>query len=159
MKKEDFEQNLKQASEAAIEAAKLYVVNVLPKINAYKVHPNRSFDGNPLKHDETLFPNDTRPGRQAIQFLNERDLVEFLWRDGKIPEWIDINVESEDGEKTYLTLVCCGRFTERDDLLYHKETGRPPFSVKSPCLPPKHGHPGVWTGEKFDLNWMKKMCT
>jgi hypothetical protein len=38
-------------------------------------------------------------------------VVSLLWRDGKVPVWIDV-IPWEAGEHaTYFELMCCGRFT------------------------------------------------
>jgi hypothetical protein len=81
--------------------------------------------------------------------------VGFLWRGGKVPEWIDAAVQAEDGGQTLVSLRCCGRFTAQEELLYHRYPGGvPPFSIKSPVLPP--GWESVEASGKFDLYWREK---
>jgi len=78
-------------------------------------------------------------------------VVDYLWRDGKVPEWIDASVESEDGFRSFIGLRCCGRFTASEELLYHRPGGLAPFSIKSPVLPP--GWENVEASGRFDLHW------
>lgn len=68
-------------------------------------------------------------------------------------EWIDVAVEDVGGGLTVVSLLCCGRFTSQEDLLYHRDGGRPPFSVKSPALPP--GWEGVESSGKFRLRGLE----
>ena len=64
-----------------------------------------------------------------------KEAVTYLWRDGKVPEWIDVAVEAVD-HRSLVALRCCGRFTSSEELLYHSPSGLPPLSIKSPALPP-----------------------
>ena len=111
------------------------------------------YDGNPLGPDEQVFLKDV-PSREPVPVTAEQ-AVGLLWRSGKVPEWIDINVEATSQQWTLLNLRCCGHFTTSDNLLYHKREGHPPFHVQGPRMPP-----GVrWDQklEKFDLMWHRKM--
>jgi hypothetical protein len=65
-------------------------------------------------------------------------VVAELWRDGHVPEWINVAVVSETGTATVIEVVCCGRFTNDDSRLYHSQEGAPPFHVLGPALPPRH---------------------
>jgi hypothetical protein len=58
---------------------------------------------------------------------------------------------------TVLEALVCGRFTDRQDLLYHQAAGIPPFRVLSPALPP--GYVSAKEGEeptRFDVNWLAR---
>jgi len=154
MNKETFQDHLTRAADSAVDFARNYVLNELPNQRKFLVHPNQSFDENPLQADEETYPNESQPDDQPILFTTAEAVVDYLWRSTKIPEWIDISVGAEDGEHTYLRLLCCGRFTATEELLYHRDGGVPPFSVKSPVFPP--GYDESVEGEKFDVNWLKK---
>lgn len=54
-----------------------------------------------------------------------------------MPEWINLAVTDRDESATVIEAVCCGRFTDDDDLLY-RQSGPPPFHVLGPPLPPGH---------------------
>ena len=45
------------------------------------IYPNQSYDGNPLKEDEQLFPNESLPFPKFLSPLSFEQAVEFLWRD------------------------------------------------------------------------------
>lgn len=64
--------------------------------------------------------------------------MEILWRDGLVPEWINLSVISEQSTYTLIEVLACGRFTDNEKLLYHINEGYPPFHVLGPTLPPLH---------------------
>jgi hypothetical protein len=70
--------------------------------------------------------------------VDAQTVVAELWRDGRIPEWINLSVVGETGAATLIEVVCCGRFTGDDTRLYHAAEGAPPFHVLGPALPPRH---------------------
>ena len=142
---------LTEASEKALSWARRHVVNCLPSSCLYLIYPNQSYDGNPLKDDEELFPKDSLPFPQFLGPLSFDEAVQFLWRDEKIPEWVDVSVQAHDAEYSYIQLRCCGRFTTIEELLYHRAEGCQPFHVLSPHLPP-HWRSLEENG-KFDLYW------
>jgi hypothetical protein len=85
--------------------------------------------------------------------LDEEKVLEHLWRDGRVPVWIDVTPYEEDGKHIYFELRCGGGFSET--IFYHKEEGYPPFHCFGPLVPPG------WTREspKFNLHhyreWMR----
>jgi hypothetical protein len=116
----------------------------------FRVYPNQSYDGHPRVGDEVVYPDDSLPTDAFHGPWSVEDAVQFLWRNGKVPEWIDVSVQGEDGRHTLVALKCCGRYTAQEDLLYHRvEGGVAPFSIKSPTLPP--GWENVEVSGKFDL--------
>lgn len=152
MDRGEFEARLEEAGRRALEFARHYVCQSLPDEVAFLVLPNRSYDDNPPVGDEEVFPGDSLPDEQHHGPWSAAEVVAFLWRGGKVPEWIDAAVRAEDGFRTLVELRCCGRFTASEDLLYHRRPGgMPPFSVKSPNLPP--GWEGIEVSGRFDLYW------
>jgi hypothetical protein len=138
--------------------ARRCVRQVLPPKLTFLVYPNQSYDDNPRVGDEVTFPEDSLPDGIYDGPWSARQVVAFSWRNGRVPEWIDIGVEAADAEQTMLRLHCCGRFTAREELLYHRyRDGVPPFSIKSPWLPP--GWENAETHGKFDLNWRAQTLT
>jgi hypothetical protein len=118
---------------------------------AFRVYPNQSFDGNPRVTDEVVFSEDSLAKGEFLGPWLSEQVVEYLWRSGRVPEWIDAAVEAEDGRRSSIGLHCCGRFTAADELLYHRQGGLAPFSIKSPVLPP--GWESVTASGRFDLYW------
>ena len=143
MDKTTFLNRLRQVTTANRDLAARYVSNHLPASNRYIVRLNQSCDDN-LEPGEHVFPQDIDP----VAPLTAPAVVDLLCREDRVPEWIDISVERADSEHTFLVLLCCGRFTDDEALLYYRDTAFPPFGCKSPSLPYR------WSEEqgRFDLH-------
>jgi hypothetical protein len=146
-----FEERLHNVAHRVVLFAREHVLQRLPDAVAFRVYPNQSFDGNPRVGDEVVFPEESLPDGQFRGPLSAEEVVSYLWRAGKVPEWIDAGVESEDGQRSLIALRCCGRFTASEELLYHRPGGFAPFSIKSPVLPP--GWQSLEASGRFDLHW------
>jgi hypothetical protein len=134
MDKAEFAKLFHEASAASVSFARTFVSDYLPDSTIYEVFPNQSYDGHPLHPDERVFPEDELP-RDEFHLMNADQVIEFLWRDGMVPEWIDLSVVSTAGQQTVVELFCCGRFTANNDLLYYNHANLGPFGVKGPALP------------------------
>jgi hypothetical protein len=85
-------------------------------------------------------------------------VIELLWRDGLVPEWINLSVYSSTTEATVIEVLCCGRYTANSELLYHEHEGYPPFHVLGPTLPVGYD----WqrdAGTKFSVFDRAECCT
>lgn len=151
MDRNTFRTRLIEASEKALSWAREHVSNPLPPGYLYLLYPNQSYDDNPPEGDEETFPAESLPDRKFLGPLNAEQVVEYLWRGGKVPEWVNVTAQAYDEHYSYLELLCCGRFTALEELLYHKAEGHQPFHVLSPDLPPDWE--GVGKSGKFDINW------
>jgi hypothetical protein len=150
-----FEHRLQSAAQQTVAFARQHVRQQLPDDVAFLVYPNQSYDGDPRVDDEEVFPDDSLPKGQYHGPWSTKQVVGFLCRGGKVPEWIDVSVLAEDKKQTFVELHCCGRFTAQDELLYRKYPGGiPPFLIKSPVLPPLWE--GVESSGKFDLYWRER---
>ncbi len=150
--REAFSRNLDTATRVARDFTREYVFNILPDTMRYVVRLGCSYDDNPLAPDERAFPEDYKePDRQ---FDAQDDIVNLLWRDGAVPEWIDVQVIDADATHTYVELKCCGRFSANPRSMYHPQEGRAPVHVIGPWLPPPWGIDG--DHRKFDLHWQLK---
>jgi hypothetical protein len=149
-----FEQRLRTAARLTVEFGRRFVRQSLPDAVAFRVYPNQSYDDNPRVGDEVVFPDDSLPEGRSHGPWSAAEVVALLWRDGKVPEWIDAVVEAEDGTRSVIGLRCCGRFTAQEELLYHRyPNGVPPFSIKGPSFP--IGWESVEVSGKFDLYWQE----
>lgn len=98
---------------------------------------NASYDGKPLHPDEVVFPDDAeRFSRAGLKGVDATTVIDLLFRDGMVPEWINLTVTHEHGGRTFVEALCCGRFTANEALLYHAREGYPPFHVLGPSIPP-----------------------
>lgn len=97
------------------------------------------------------------PAREPLEL---EEVMAFLWQEGKIPEWINLTVDSADEACTYIEVKCCGRFTDQDHQLYYQTSDTSPIQVCGPSLPPgwQAENPEWQTGNyhKFDLHWLHR---
>jgi len=133
-----FSQHFSDAARVALDFAKQYLEEPLPDEMRFRVHLNSSHDAN-AGAEFKLFPEDSSDDRAlATKHLNEAGVVELLWRDGFVPQWVDLIVVGETGDTTILDVIACGRYADDERRLYYVETGLAPFSPKGPVLPVNH---------------------
>ena len=140
MNRETFSRHLWDAAVHARDLAREYILEPLPDDLVFRVRLNSSYDGNPLHEDEVVYPEDSHDVAKAMSLsqVSTKEAVNALYRDGRVPEWVNASAIAETGEATLIELEACGRYTDNDDLLYHHQEGRPPFHVLSPALPIGH---------------------
>lgn len=149
-KREQFANNLQLATEAMRKNIEQLCWNQLPDENRYFILLNSSFDGNPLAPGEHIFPDHDLPQSDARIAQTLEQVVERLWREGLIPEWIDVTPFEATKDFLFLELRCCGRFTKQTNHLYHVQEGYPPFHKFGPVLPA--GWRDLERDGKFDLH-------
>jgi hypothetical protein len=130
-----FEQRLLHAAARARDFACKFIAEPLPDALLFRVHLNSSYDLN-AGADFRLYPEDSTDSRVlATKGLTAGQAVDELWRDGWVPQWINISVVGETGAATVIELVACGRFTADETDLYYLHTDVAPFGIKGPVLP------------------------
>jgi hypothetical protein len=95
--------------------------------------------------DPLLFRLAPAPGAE-LQNCTVDQALDVLWRDGQVPEWIDVAVVGESGSATLVELLCCGRFIAGEERLYHAPEGHPPFHVLGPSRPARYE-----SGQRFSI--------
>lgn len=102
MDKLTFENRLIEATRRILDFTPQFISNPLPVQCRYFIYPNSSYDEGygPIGNDEERFPEDSKIG--IIGPVEASKVVNFLWRNGRVPQWIDINVQSTDSEYTYI---------------------------------------------------------
>ncbi|WP_432969106.1 hypothetical protein [Dactylosporangium sp. CA-233914] len=137
MDRDVFAARFAASAEAALGFGREIVAEELPVALAFRVRLNQSYDGHPPQPGEMRYPDDSARHRAAeLSMCDAQTVVAELWRDGRVPEWINLAVVGETGTATVIEVVCCGRFTDDDTRLYHAQEGAPPFHVLGPVLPP-----------------------
>ncbi|MEV4533013.1 hypothetical protein AB0J82_04185 [Asanoa sp. NPDC049518] len=139
MDREVFAARFVEAAASARAFAQRHVVEDLPEALVFRLRLNQSYDGHPPRPGEVRFPADSGIDRAtALLRCDAETVVAELWRDGRVPEWVNLSVVSETGAATVVEVVCCGRFTADEAVLYHAREGWPPFHVLGPSLPAAH---------------------
>ena len=146
--REAFGRQFLAAVEISVSFAATMVRPVLPDARLFLIEPNASCDGHPLVDDQRLYPEDSLPEGERLGPLTFEQALDWLWRHGEVPEWVDVAVCSVDAQHTYVSLICCGRFTGIQQRLYYQR-GLAPFGTKSPNLPP--GWKSVAESGRFEL--------
>jgi len=108
--------------------------------------------GKSVVGDAEVYPEDSLPSGQFVGPLDTHGVTKFLWRNGKVPEWINISINAVEGDTTIVKLWCCGHFTampaNRFNAMVDPDFAEhTPFSIRSPAPPKswKRGDP------KFEL--------
>ncbi len=147
MDQDEFARRLQLATTKTLDFSRQFVWNTLPEHCRYVVVLGGAGPQFKLREGETVYPEDVGP----VGPLDSAGVVALLWREGKVPEWINIRPHSADEVSTELELTCCARFTDQERLLYFfGRVDTSPFQVCGPYLPPE------WRDgdqSKFDLHW------
>jgi hypothetical protein len=132
MNREAFQQHLDEATETIICGTRTFVTNELPSDYLYLISHNEGF--NPSVTDGQSFPEDARYKGVYVGPLDSPGVTDHLWRNGKVPRWINIIVHTADDHHTFFLLRCSGCFSAVEDF-DHKD--RPiPFNLRLPPPPP-----------------------
>ncbi len=147
MERAVFTQRFHEASARARDFSREFIEEPLPDPMLFRLRLNASYDGNPLHEDERVFPEDSAAKlARKLSRCTSDEVVDLLWRDGIVPEWVNVSVIGEIGTATLIEVLACGRFTANERLLYHQQEGRPPFHVLGPTLPV-----GFENGQTFSI--------
>ncbi|WP_326558488.1 hypothetical protein [Micromonospora sp. NBC_01796] len=139
MDRDLFAARLAASAESAYAFARPMISEDLPAPLVFRIRLDQSYDGDGPLSGDLRFPADSAAGRAAaLRRCDAAGAVAELWRDGWVPEWINVALVGETGTDTVVELVCCGRFTDDDTKLYHAGEGVPPFHVVGPALPPSY---------------------
>lgn len=147
MEKPILTRQLERATEIAVGFARRYCRQRLLGPAVYLVLPNQSYDEN-RSSDEVVFPDDAGAVPDATPWPSVR-VVDWMWRDGRVPVWVDVSVFDERHDAVVMQLLCAGGWSANPERLYYELDGnRSPFGIKSPPLPRS------WQeGDKFDIGW------
>lgn len=136
MLREVFATRFAASARRAWQFAQSLVCEDLPPTLVFLMRLNQSYDAHPAHPGEVRYPQDGSRDRAVTLRRCDMDTVlGELWRDGRVPEWVDLTVVDETGTATVVEVVCCGRFTNDEARLYHAGEGAPPFHVLGPALP------------------------
>ncbi|WP_272151348.1 hypothetical protein [Tenacibaculum aiptasiae] len=142
MTKEEFSTLINGASFISFKFAQEFLKNKLIPEFRYDVYLNMSND-NPALTQFDIYPEDNERVETGLTY---KEVVDLLYRKGKVPVWIDIAVHKSGRKITTFKLLCAGRFSNDKGEYYYQSRGTGPFGIKSPNLPI-----GYKEGKKFRL--------
>jgi hypothetical protein len=142
MTKEEFLILINGASFVSFKFAEQYLKNKLIPEFRYDVFLNFSNDDPSLTQFD-IYPEDSE---RIETGLTDKEVCELIYRNGKVPVWIDISIHKSERKTTTFKLLCAGRYTDDKEEFYYYKGGTGPFGIKSPNLPI-----GYKEGEKFKL--------
>lgn len=144
MERRVFGERLERGAARARDFARTFVMEELPDLLRFRVLLNQSYDGH-AGPEARLFPEDN--GR-TVHCADAEAVVDLLYRDGRVPEWVDLTVVGEGVATTIVEVRACGRFVEDDARLYYTRCpDQAPFGVKGPTLPV-----GWVEGQRFSIH-------
>jgi len=142
MTKEEFLILINGASFFSFKFAEQYLKNDLIPEFRYDVFLNTSKD-DPSFTQFDVYPEDNE---RIEKGLTDKEVRDLIYRNGKVPVWIDISVYKSDKKTTTFKLLCAGRYSDNKEEFYYHKGGTGPFGIKSPNLPVDYKE-----GRKFKL--------
>ena len=88
-----------------------------------------------LTDEKTLVINGCEYKTEELRSVTPVDALKYLYYEGLIPSWVDLYVDSYDDEHTYIALTFSTEFTDKEELLYKRNSKLPPFHVIGPTIP------------------------
>ncbi len=139
MERAVFSERLATAAGVAVGYAREQLIEELPAPLVFRVRLNQSYDEFSALPGEGRFPEDSSRDRAAALHRCEFEtVVDELWREGRVPEWVNLAVVGISRTATIIEVVCCGRFTADATKLSDMPGGPAPFQPGGPALPPAH---------------------
>jgi hypothetical protein len=148
-----FAEQLREATERALTVAATMVRQRMLTSWRYLIVPEAA--GYPpdyaFKSDEQVYSADLLVSGKTLGPFTLEEAVGWLWRDGKVPVWVDVSAYAADRRHTYVRLCPSDRFSGKVRLLKYQRPGDlPPFGIKSPELPSMEWRSPEESG-RFDL--------
>ncbi len=107
MQQADFSRLLDLATADAIALAKMMLLDELSDQYVYRIFPNQSFDGN-RDAEEIVYPMDSLGSIDDYIMMTRDECISFMYREGRLPEWIDISVGAAGADLTYIAVGVAG---------------------------------------------------
>lgn len=154
MEYKEFWRRYREAKQQAIQIASSIITESLPAIHMPFISFPMRKPSTDLAYDECVFDRDDLYRKYAHGHPHaEQEMVDFFWRDGFVPRWIDLSVFSTNGTITVFELHASDVFTRygADGCPFFTERHLKPWASKSPPLPPNWQ--SVEKSGRFSLNW------
>jgi hypothetical protein len=154
MEHKEFWRRYRAAKQQAVELAKAIIVESLPGIYMPFISFPMRQPSTDLALGERVFDRDDLFRKFGHTHPHpEREMVQYFWRNGFVPRWIEVNVFSTNGTITVLELHASDVFTRDEGDGGSCDVERPlkPWRAKGPPSPPNWR--SVAESGRFSLNW------
>ena len=135
MDKEQFQKKFEKAAIRACNFAQSMSTRTLPPSVKFNIDPINLSYGKSAPPGYIKFLGGKMMNPEQLNGLTLFQTVKLLWIDGKIPCWINLQVESIDNSCTYIRVRVCEETTNDDAKLYHNREGIPPFHILGLTVP------------------------
>jgi hypothetical protein len=150
MTKEIFEQRLNDVTKLLIDFTKRYCFNDFSSTIKYVVVPNsRDIDSHLDPFEVSLLK---KLNNLRSKPLSLKEVSQALYKNGKVPLWINITVYETNRQITIIEL-CTSRRFRQDHELNHIADQYPPFH---PLVPVPPDSLRIEKDGKYDINYQKK---
>ena len=143
----EFKNNFTKSTDQAVKFGQEFISNRISNHVTYDIEFNSSHDKSHVGFDVYKIDDE-----RIDCNLSFEEVVRRVYRDGKVPAWIDISIVKSGRRNTRLNLLCAGRYTDKIEDLYYVSQGTHPFGIKSPLLPP-----WVKKGDKYYLLYKRNI--
>lgn len=155
MERAEFARRLAEATTRTLALTRSRVLEAIPEaaIFAPRMQPWEGLVPLPPGHvifadDHGRFPD--APRRRCTP----ADMVDLLWRDGRVPLWIDVVVVAVEGDHAVIEAEVSPRFTDDPAIFSGAHAEERPFVIKAIGSPPWIPlTPQRWPLERFPLRW------
>ena len=153
----EFWRRYREAKQESLRLASSVILEQLPALHLPFIRLPMREPSSDLSFYERVFERDDVFRRSGHGHPHEEEgMVDYFWRDGFVPRWIDISVFSTNGTITVLELCASDVFTryEANGCPFYTERRFKPWAAKSPLLP--LGWRNAKESGRFSLNWHLK---
>jgi hypothetical protein len=136
MNRRIFEIHFWKAVSQTLKIASDWIVETLPEPVRFSMDKCPSSQWIPMRSDQRAFPPDKEvPSKEKLSWMTGEDVVQLLWCDGYVPEWIDLSVDKIRKGCVLIHIRLTGRFSCNESRYYHREQGYPPFHAAGIAIP------------------------
>jgi len=153
MDRNEFWHRYRQAKEQALSTASEMILEDLPTVHMPFISLPMRQPSTDLAGDERVFDRDDHHRKYGQGHPHEeQEMVDYFWRDGFVPRWIDLSVFSTNGTITVFEFRASDVFTRYSGDAGGSDTDRlKPWAPKAPRAP--SGWRSVKESGRFSLNW------
>jgi hypothetical protein len=143
MDKREFGRRLERAAERAREFAQRYVEEVLPPSFLYVLPEYDDPQGRRGPEGTMKYFGGRFLRAEDLSLVTSARATDLLWVDGRLPAWINVNVESVNPEATVIRMRCSRELHRADEDMLGRDIPTAvdpddpvePFRIRGPAVP------------------------